>query len=138
MRVVAGGANSAEWLEARAGCVLSRQATLVAAVKQGAPERIRGVVAYDNWTENAVQAHMAVDSPIVWRHLLRPAFEYPFQQCGKNVLLGIIPSHNAKSVQMTRALGFKEAHRVKDGWAKGDDLIVFEMRREDCRFLGGE
>lgn len=140
-RVIAGGERSARWIEARTGCVLTPQATMVSAVHQVAlsPEhelqRIRGVVAYDNWTENAVQAHMAVESPIVWRHLLEPAFDYPFRQCGKGVLLGIIPSHNSKSVEMTRSLGFRESHRVKDGWAKGDDLIVFEMRREDCRYL---
>lgn len=122
------------WLENRTGAVLSREAKGIEAVD--ATGKVRGQIAYDNWTLNAVQAHMAVDTPIVWRSLRRPAFQYPFEQCDKGVLLGIIPSHNVKSVQTTRALGFRESHRVRDGWAKGDDLIVFEMRREDCRWIG--
>ncbi|MBF9682941.1 hypothetical protein IAI36_11700, partial [Streptococcus pseudopneumoniae] len=55
---------------------------------------IRGFVAYDWWTENAVYAHMAADTPIAWRSLLPAVFTYPFVECGRGKLLALIPSHN--------------------------------------------
>ena len=93
------------------------------------------MVGYDGWTENAVQAHMAVEAPSVWRRLLRPAFSYPFEEAGKGLLLGVIPSHNARSAQFARRLGFRLAYEVLDGWAAGDALLFFEMRRDECRWL---
>lgn len=125
-----------EWIEARAGCSLMPDARLIEAVD--AEGRTRGMVAYERWTENAVQAHMAVDSPIVWRSLLGPAFAYPFQECGKGVLLAVIPAHNVRSVALTRRFGFRETRRIPDGWARGDDLLLFEMTRAECRHLRNE
>lgn len=122
-----------DWLIERCSCGLTQWAKAIEAVDDEG--RIRGMVAYDCWTLNSVQAHMAVDSPIVWRSLVRPAFEFPFRQAKRNLLVGIIPSHNERSVQMTRALGFREAYRLRDGWDIGDDLVVFEMRPHECRWL---
>ena len=120
------------WIEERTGCVLTRNARGITARDT---RGVRGVVAYDAWTEASVQAHMAVEAPIVWRSLVRPAFAYPFLQAGRRVLVGVIPSHNRKSVEMAKALGFREMHRIRDGWTEGDDLLLLEMRREDCRWI---
>lgn len=120
-------------MEARLGPVLTSNAKAIKAID--ATDTIRGMVAYDNWTTTAVQAHMLVESPIVWRSLVGPAFRYPFEEAGKTLLLGLIPEHNRRSVEMTYRLGFQIAHRVLDGWAPGDDLLLFEMRKSDCRWL---
>ena len=118
------------WLQERTGCVLTSDFRALEAVSG---ERITGMVGYCNWTPNAVEAHMAVDSAIAWRHLVGPAFEYPFAT--REALLAVVPAHNERSLRLTRKFGFTEAHRVRDGWAAGDDLILFELRRGDCRFL---
>lgn len=120
------------WLEERTGAVLTRGARGIAAVDESG---VRGVVAFDGWTPNAVQAHMAVDTPVAWRALLRPVFAYPFEECGRKLMLGIIPADNARSVRMTERLGFRLAYRVADGWADGVDLLCYEMRRDECRWL---
>lgn len=133
MRVTAGHAEAFEWIETRTGCVLTRNARAIQALDVSG--RIRGVIAYDCWTESAVQAHMAVDSPVVWRSLLRPAFAYPFLEAGRSLLLGIIADDNPKSLAMVRRLGFRETHRVMDGWSTGVDLVLFQMRRHECRWL---
>lgn len=133
MKVQAAPPAHFAWLEGRTGCTLTRNARAIEAVdRQG---RVRGMVAYDGWTENSVQAHMAVDAPAVCRSLLRPAFSYPFEEAGKGLLLGFIPAHNARSVRLARHIGFHLAHRVLDGWAQGDDLLCFEMRRHECKWL---
>ena len=133
MRVTAGHAEAFGWIEARTGCVLTRNARAIQALD--ASGQIRGVIAYDCWTESGVQAHMAVDSPVVWRSLLRPAFTYPFLEAGRSLLIGIIAADNPRSLNMVRRLGFRETYRVVDGWSVGVDLIVHEMRRHECRWL---
>lgn len=132
-RVRASHPSRFAWLEQRTGCVLTRNARAIEAVD--GEGRVRGMVGYDGWTENAVQAHMAVETPSVWRSLLRPAFSYPFLEAGKGLLLGVIPAHNGRSVRLVRRLGFRMAHEVRDGWAQGDSLLLFEMRRDECKWL---
>jgi RimJ/RimL family protein N-acetyltransferase len=122
------------WIEQRTGCVTDRNTTGLEAVDESG--RIIGMVVYCNWTANAVQAHMAVDTPIAWRTLLPWVFVYPFEAAGKGLMLAVIPAHNAKSLRLTRRFGFTETHRIRDGWARGDDLVCFELRKEDCRYLG--
>lgn len=121
------------WLLERVGLAPSVGFKAIEAVDEAGT--IKGMVGYCGWTANSVQCHMAVDSPIAWRSLLAPAFNFPFVWAGRKVLVGIVSAFNERSVRMTRHLGFKEAHRIRDGWAEGVDLIVFEMRREECRYL---
>ena len=121
------------WICERAGVQLTPRARAIEAVD--ASGRVRGMVAYDNFTENACEAHMAVASPIIWRSLLKPVFSYPFRELGLGLLLGIVPAHNPKSLAMVKALGFRETYRIRDGYAEGDDLVIHEMRPDECRWL---
>lgn len=133
MRVEAGHGPAFEYITAKAGCVLTPNARAIQAVD--ASGRIRGVIAYDNWTLSAVQLHMAVDYPAVWRRLIPAGFSYAFEECGKQLLIGVIAADNPRSLRMTRRLGFRETYRIRDGWAAGVDMVVHELRREECRWL---
>ena len=133
MRVDACTKDELGWIVAETSCALSPGATGIKATDSEG--RIRGMVAYDCWTPNAVTAHMAVDTPIAWRSLIPACFEYPFIQCDRRLLLGVIPSDNTKSWGLAKHLGFTVKHAVRDGWASGVDLLLLELRREDCRFL---
>jgi hypothetical protein len=93
------------------------------------------MTAYDGWTENSCQIHIAMDTPIAWRALERPAFKYPFVEAGKGLLLAMVASNNQRSLQMTSGVGFRQTYRIRDGVAKGVDFVLFEMRRQDCRQL---
>jgi hypothetical protein len=90
---------------------------------------------YDHWTNNSVQMHVVLDSPIALRSLLVPGLRYPFVDANKAVAIGLIPSSHGKSIRLAQHVGFMCAHRIRDGWADGDDLVLLEMRRENCRFL---
>lgn len=125
-----------DWILRRAHCVLTPYARALKAVdREGA---IRGMVAFDNWTENAVQVHMAVDAPIVWRRLLPAAFRFAFEHAGKGLMVGITPASNARSLNFQWKTGFRPAYRIRDGWAAGEDMVISEMRREECRYLNRE
>lgn len=104
-------------------------------VAEDAAGRVRGGVLYDNWTANAVCVHMATETPMAWRALLPAVCEYAFMEGGRGVVLAHVRASNETSVRMVRHIGFREACRVRDGAAVGDDMVIFEMRREECRFL---
>lgn len=103
---------------------------------RGRDGRLAAGVLYDGWLPNSVQAHMYVASPIAGRRLLPHAFLFPFTEAGKGVLWSMIRSTNARSLALAAHLGFREADRVRDGYAVGVDLVRVEMRREHCRYLG--
>lgn len=136
MKVTAATTEDMGWLIQRTGCALTPSARGIKAVDDTG--RIHGMVAYDGWTPNAVSAHMATDHPAVWRTLLQPAFAYPFEQCDKRMLLVCVNSDNDRSVQLVRRFGFREIHRVQNGWSPSVDLLMFQMHREECRYLSRE
>jgi RimJ/RimL family protein N-acetyltransferase len=74
-----------------------------------------------------------VKSAAACSRLLADALAYAFRHVG--VLLGVIRASNERSLRLSRKVGFRETHRVADGWQAGEDLIVFEMRREECRWI---
>ncbi len=120
------------WLGEHAGCGITQDFRAVEAVKAG---RILGMVGYCDWAPNSARLHVAVESPWVIKYLLGPGFSYPFREVGVGLLIGITPANALKAVKFNRHLGFREAQRIKDGWGTGVDLIVFEMRRDECKWL---
>lgn len=95
------------------------------------------MVVYDGWTPNAVQAHIFSRGPdyLFRRDFLTEVFGYAFSQCGKNLVYTITPGNAEDSLAVSKALGFREVFRQKDGWEVGVDMVYKEMRREDCRYL---
>lgn len=122
-----------QWLVDRTGVALTDGARGIKAVDDG--DRIWGMVVFDAWTDNSCQLHIAADSPVVLRVLVGPLFSYPFLEAERGVIIGIVPEHNQKSLNIAERFGFKEVSRIRDGFARHDDLVVLEMRKEDCRWI---
>jgi hypothetical protein len=95
------------------------------------------MVIYDGWTPNAVQVHVYSVGPryLFDKHFLREVFWYPFVQCNKGKLFVVTPASSKESLAVSRALGFRETYRMKDGWDVGVDMVLKEMRKEDCRWI---
>lgn len=121
------------WIENRTGCLRTRAFKAIKAVDDFG--EILGMVAFDIFTRNSCQLHMAGRSALAVRRLARPAFEYVFRQLGLGVAIGVIAANNRPAVALVDGLGFRETHRVVDGWADGVDLLHFEMRAHECRWL---
>ena len=81
---------------------------------------------------------MAVDAPIAWRTLAPAAFRYAFEECDRSLILAVVASDNVRSNTLVRRFGFKEQHRIHNGWSKGVDLVMYQMHRDQCRFLSRE
>lgn len=122
-----------QWIRERAHCELTPRAR--AMVAEDSKGVIRGMVAYDCFTPNSCQVHMAVESPIAWRYLIPACFVFPFDVLGLGVVVGVVCGSNEKSLRMTKKLGFREVYRVRDGWEPGEDMVVHELRRADVRWL---
>lgn len=106
-------------------------------------ESMRGItnggatVIFDGWTPNSVQMHVYSSGP---KSLFDPTFvievfRYAFEQCGKSLVYTVTPGDAEGSLAVSGAMGFRETHRIKDGWSDGVDMVIKEMRRGDCRYL---
>lgn len=120
------------WIAQRASLIVGDSFRAIEAVES---DRILGMVGYDGWTPNSCAMHVAIDDKRAAHKLLRPAFGIPFTELKKGVVLGSVLSTNAKALVLDRKLGFRQVARLRDVWQPGVDLIIFEMRREECRWL---
>lgn len=94
-----------------------------------------GGVLFTDYNVVSMQIHVAsFKANWINRQLLWLTFDYPFNVCRVEKLLGLVPSANQKALDLDRHLGFKEETRVKDVFPDGD-MVVLGMYRADCRFL---
>lgn len=98
---------------------------------------IGAMAIYDRWTKTAVEMHAYSKHPkYVFRpEFCRAMFDYPFVQQNKMLAFAVTPCDNIASIALARFLGFKEVYRIRDGWDSGTDMVIQEIRRENCRFL---
>lgn len=130
MRLEAAAPRDFGWLQTRAGCLLTATARAMKVVD--ASGRILGMVAYDDFTKGSCVVHQAVDAPVAWRRLIPAVFIFAFDVVGVSVAVGTVPANNKRAMRLTKRLGFRETYRVRDGWAPGVDMVLHELRREDC------
>jgi hypothetical protein len=92
---------------------------------------ITGAVGYNGWSEQGVWMHVAFESEHgLTRSLLHAAFHYPFIDCGRAAVYGLTPKRLEDAVSFNRKIGFREIGETVD-------CIIFEMTRDECRWLKG-
>jgi hypothetical protein len=96
-------------------------------------ELVAGVL-YDYCNGASIYMHVAITGRIT-REFLCLCFEYPFVQLGCNLIIGLVPDSNEKAKRFDEHLGFNLHSRIPNGCPDGD-LLIYIMRREDCRFIG--
>ena len=118
------------------------------AIKMGLPKpapmtylgcRIGGdlvaVNGYEKFNGASMYIHMASNGKSrVTRDFIWAAFDFPFNHCKAQMLIGPVASTNVKALRLTKHLGFKIEHTIKGAHPDGD-LVYTTMRREECRFL---
>ena len=133
MRAIPATQAHLDWLVRRVGC--ARVADLRGVTVEDASGRTLGVAGLCSWTPNGAELHFALSSPTAIRSLAPAVAEYLFLQSERVLALARVVSSNVRSRRLVEWLGFREAHRIRGGWADGVDIILYEMRRDDCRFL---
>lgn len=100
---------------------------------------ILAVTVFQNWTANAVTHHGCINNQIVLKHgWIEEVAHYVFETCEKNVLFTQVASDNNTALLFDKSAGFIEVARLKDYCKAGVDLVLFEMRKENCKWLAQE
>lgn len=99
-------------------------------------DRIVGACVMDNWTANSVQCHFMLTSPLVLKHgFLECCFHAMFKHANVTRVYGLVPSNNEKAIKLNTHMGFVEKTRLEDAYDEGVDFILYELKRENCRFI---
>lgn len=116
------------------GYVPSRNVKGIAILEEST---VSAAVLYDYWTVTSCQVHVFAPSlkALFNAEFLREIFTYPFITGGRSLLVAVTPGNQKGSLAVSDWLGFTEKYRIRDGWDTGVDMVLKELRREDCRFL---
>lgn len=95
---------------------------------------------FDGWIGKTCLMHVVIQKPeLLNREMIREAFTYVFDTCGVNYVIGMVDSGNLPAVEFDQRIGFQEVHRISNGGIDGvTDMIVFGMRKQDCRWVTKE
>lgn len=95
---------------------------------------VSGVV-YNLYSGSNIAMHVAGVGPH-WlsRSYLRAAFRYPFVQLGCRRVTGLVPASNAAARRFDEHIGFQREGLMRHA-LPDDDIIVYGLLREDCRWL---
>ena len=97
---------------------------------------VKAVVVYCGFFGKSCMIHVHGDgSHWITKDFLKTTFELPFKNWNLKVIIGTVAGNNVKSLKLSRHLGFREVAVIPDAHDEGD-LVIFEMRPADCRFLG--
>lgn len=136
MNIRAAPQNHFLWLLDRAQVVASPAFRGIEAIDDFG--KIHGMAGFDGWTANSVVVSIALDNPGAFRHLVHAIFEFAFVQARRGVVLATVKGSNTRSRKLCEHVGFREVYKIRDGVDVGEDLILFEMRREECRWIAEE
>ena len=99
-------------------------------------EIIAGVVIEDYVLNARCSVHCAgIGKKWLTRDFLSVVFNYVFVQLDCKVIVNIVESSNLDSVKFTSHLGFTNVYTVKGGGADGGDVLIFEMQKQDCKWI---
>lgn len=98
-------------------------------------ELIAGVV-YEGFNGTNVWMHVATTPGKKWTmEYLRYCFYYPFMEMGCKRVSGYVEASNKAAQRFDEHLGFKREAVLKEAATDGGDVILYVMRREDCRYV---
>ena len=94
------------------------------------------VCVLDSWSWNSCQIHIWIENAFVLKHgFAQEVFNYVFNTCERNLIIGVTPADNPKALKFIRHIGFEEIYRIKDGYKVGVDYVVTQIRKENCRYI---
>ena len=100
-------------------------------------DHLKLVVGFNGFIGRVCQIHVAMASGYHFtpRKMLEATFDYAFNQLGREKIIGVVNSRNARALRYDLHLGFVEEHRMPGVHDDGGDLIILGMTRSQCRYL---
>lgn len=95
------------------------------------------VVGFSGFVGKICQAHVAMRPGFRFspKQMLRAVFEYAFNDAKREMVIGLVNSANNAAMIYDRRLGFRELLRLPGMHDDGGDLVVFGLRKDECRFI---
>lgn len=99
-------------------------------------ELVAGVL-YEGYNGVNVWMHVAAAAGRRWlnKEFLRYCFYYPFVELGCRRVSGSVDASNEDARRFDEHLGFQQEAVLRGAAADGGDVILYVMRREDCRYV---
>lgn len=95
------------------------------------------VLLYNNFLWPNIHIHVAAREGALWCYpeLLFHVFAYPFNQLNCSRVTAPIRATNKASIQCVKALGFQHEGTLRKAGRGGEDILVYGMLREECRWI---
>lgn len=92
---------------------------------------------YEGFNGRNLWVHLAGAPGRRWmsREFLRAGFAYPFLVCRVHRLSGYVNESNAAARRLNEHLGFRVETHLEGAAPDGGDVLIYVMRREDCRYV---
>lgn len=129
-RIVLNDEQVGRWIQERGGGFY-REGSKCIGLQDSQGRLVAGVL-YDYFNGASMYMHTAIER--ITREYIRVCFDYPFNQLGCNVVIGLVPEGNTKARRFDEHLGFRFHSRIPDADPSGD-LIVYTMNRTQCRWI---
>lgn len=99
-------------------------------------EMVAGVL-YEGFNGHNVWMHVAAVPDKRWmsKDYLWYCFHYPFNEMKVSRISGYVNASNEQARKFDEHLGFKAEATLSGAAPDGGDVLIYVMRREDCRFL---
>lgn len=122
------------WAEARIPfCSFRDDARAIGLEMDGS---IAAVVVYDTFSTTNCFVHIA-SARRKWfsPQFATVAMAFPFLQCGHRRVSCIVSERNRLSLRLTRLFGWTQEGVLRSAGPEGEDVLLFGMLREECRWL---
>lgn len=97
-----------------------------------------GGVIYNEFRGHDIRMHCAGEPGWLTKATLRAFFSYPFIQLQCCRVTGTVAKANKQARRLNERLGFVMEGCLRDGLKEGKDLIIYGMKRSECRWIDGD
>lgn len=130
-------ARVSAWVSETIGCLPWPDGTAALGLEEDG-ELVAGVVLDGYMEKGCGSLHCAgVGKQWLSRRFLLAVFDWCFNQLELKVLINKVSGANAASLRFTEHIGFSQLARFPKAWDGENDLVLFELRRENCRWIKG-
>lgn len=98
---------------------------------------LKAAVVYNHFVWPDILMHIGVRERALWARpeMLYHFFGYPFLQLRCKRVTGLVAAHREACVEMCKSVGFTQEGLMRRADPTGQDVIVFGMLKEECRWL---
>jgi hypothetical protein len=132
-RMIVAGPHVGHWVMSRIGGFFDP--VCMSAIGWETDGKLTAGASYRDWNGVSIEGQIAADKPLT-RGFILAIFDYPFRQLGARKIIATTSADHIRSNRLLQRLGFVEEARLRDA-APGGDLLIYSMRRQDCRLVGG-